>query len=342
MVSHGPDTPDVVGSYHRRWMPGRPRRRTVPDMTLPGGIRRGLRWTGTRDAGIDIALMLGVAVVTIAAVSIASEPGDRRVVPTAVGYLIAAAIGAVLLARRRAPLGVLLVSALLLLTYYSLLPGISPALPLSVALYTATVAGRLRWSLSITAFFVSAGVLVRAVHRHAALVPLLTDTAQQAGLLIAVILLGEAVRSRRGWLVEVQRRLERAEDEREQEAARRVAEERLRIARELHDVLAHTISVITVQAGVAADVMEGDEPDARAALATIRTAGREATTELRATLGVLRADTQAADLAPAPGLDQLPDLLDRARGTGLAVAARIGGDPRPLPAAVELTAYRIV
>jgi signal transduction histidine kinase len=239
---------------------------------------------------------------------------------------------------------VLLASTLALLAYYTLnYPGVPPALPLAVALYSAALAGHLRWGLLVTGFFMAAGFVVVWFKEGEPLLTVLFSFMQQAGLLVALLLLGEAVRSRRAWQAEVRERLARVEAERERDAARQVEHERLRIARELHDVLAHTIAVITVQAGVAADVLEQDQAEARRALGAIRAASREALAELQATVGVLRGgDGHGAPLAPSPGLAQLGDLVAAARAGGLAVEVVTEGEPVPLPAAVDLTAYRIV
>jgi signal transduction histidine kinase len=291
-----------------------------------------------RDAGLAIA----TAVVVAIAIRVASEPDSRP--PDTFAYLLAVVIGAVLLARRRWPLGVLIVTAITLLVYYSLrYPGIPATLPLAVALYTASAAGRLRWSLLVAAFFVSAGLFVRGFREQAPLLPLVVDNTREVTLLGATVLLGETVRSRRLRLAEAQERLRWAETEREREAARRVAEERLRIARELHDVLAHTIAAISVQAGLALDVLDDSPAQARSALGAIRSASRAAMTELKATVGMLRADDDGtAPRSPPPGLDQLAQLFAMVRNAGLRVDVAMTGDPRPLPAALDRAAYRIV
>jgi signal transduction histidine kinase len=291
---------------------------------------------------LDAALAVAVAAVNLIAIGVATEPGARPL--DALAYALAVGYGAVLLARRRWPLGVLLAATVLQLLYYTVgYPGTTPAFSLAVPLYTAAVAGYLRWGLLITAFFMTAGAFVTTVHEGTPAAEVFTGFLPQASLLVTLLLLGEAVRSRRAWQAEVRERLARAEAEREREAARRVEQERLRIARELHDVMAHTISVITVQAGVAAEVLADAPEHAREALATIRAASREAMAELQATVGVLRTgDGQQPPRAPAPGIGQLDSLLEAARGGGLRVQAVVAGDPRPLPPAVDLTAYRIL
>jgi len=161
--------------------------------------------------------------------------------------------------------------------------------------------------------------------------------------LLAFLWLGEAVRARRAYVAELRDRAERAERTREEEARRRVGEERLRIARELHDVVSHSIGVISVQAGVAAHLLRRRPDKADQALAAIRQASDEALGELHAMLGVLRQPGEGqAPLAPAPGLAQLDSLVGRAAMAGVRVEVAVEGEPRPLPPAVDLACYRIV
>lgn len=131
-------------------------------------------------------------------------------------------------------------------------------------------------------------------------------------------------------------------DERDARAREAVSLERSRLARELHDVVAHNVSLMAVQAEGAGRVLEGDQPQVRAALAAIATTGRDTIDELRRLLGILRADGAEAQLAPQPGLADLAPLLDRVRGSGLAVDLTVTGDPIALPAGAQLSAYRIV
>ena len=140
-------------------------------------------------------------------------------------------------------------------------------------------------------------------------------------------------------LQELTRELER---ERELNVARAVADERARIARELHDVVAHTISVVAIQADAAEAALDADPARARGPLQTIRRSATEALTEMRRLLAVLRADEPAGELAPSPGLAQLPALIDRARAAGVQVTLQVAGSARPVPASLDLSAYRIV
>ncbi|AXE85367.1 sensor histidine kinase [Streptomyces sp. Go-475] len=154
---------------------------------------------------------------------------------------------------------------------------------------------------------------------------------------------GDAVRSRRAFVQAIRERAERAERTREEEARRRVAEERLRIARDLHDVVAHHIALVNVQAGVAAHVMDKRPDQAKEALAHVREASRSALNELRATVGLLRqSGDPEAPTEPAPGLDRLDELTGTFRSAGLHIEVARADQDTTLPAAVDLAAYRII
>jgi signal transduction histidine kinase len=131
-------------------------------------------------------------------------------------------------------------------------------------------------------------------------------------------------------------------EQRELQAQAAVTVERGRIARELHDVVAHNVSMMVVQAGAAPRVLSGEQPDVRNALDVIAAAGRETVDEMRTLLGVLRSDDGAVTLKPQPGLADLEHLVDGMREAGLPVTLRIEGTPRPLPPALDLSAFRIV
>jgi signal transduction histidine kinase len=155
--------------------------------------------------------------------------------------------------------------------------------------------------------------------------------------LLLVVLAAEVIRSR----VDQREQRRQVRAEREQRIA---DEQRLAIARELHDVLAHSISLINIQAGVALELLDGDPEQARTALTTIKQTSKEALGEVRQVLGTLRTPgrADAAPRTPAPGLDRLDELVAQARTAGLDVALRTTGTPRTLPQGVELAAFRIV
>jgi signal transduction histidine kinase len=154
--------------------------------------------------------------------------------------------------------------------------------------------------------------------------------------------LGRALRRRRLTAVELRNRAARLEREREERARVAVAEERGRIARELHDVIAHSMSVIVVQAGAAEQILEHDPVRAREALGSIRRAGNDALEEMRRLLGILRHEDEELTLAPQPSIARLDELLGQARAGGLPVELVVDGQPRQLAPGVELAAYRIV
>lgn len=156
-----------------------------------------------------------------------------------------------------------------------------------------------------------------------------------AAWLLLLLAAAEALRGRRERFAEARRA-------REQEARRRASEERLRIARELHDVLAHNISLINVQSGVALHLIDEHPEQARTALAAINEASADALREVRSALSALRGDGEQPPRAPTAGLDGLDELVSRASAGGLDVSLDVRGDRRPLPASVDLAAFRIV
>jgi signal transduction histidine kinase len=156
-------------------------------------------------------------------------------------------------------------------------------------------------------------------------------------------LLGDSMKWRRGFYLALEERAARLECERDAQALLAAATERARIARELHDVVAHSVSVMVVQADGAAFALDSAPQQVRAALGAISGTGRQALTEMRGLLGVLReAGQEPAELAPQPGLDQLADLLEHSRSAGLPVSFAVEGAPCPLPPGTALAAYRVV
>ncbi len=154
--------------------------------------------------------------------------------------------------------------------------------------------------------------------------------------------LGDSMRYRRGYYAALEDKAARLEAERHAQARVAAAAERARIARELHDVVAHHVSVMVVQADGARYAMRSDPDRAEAALGAISGTGRQALAEMRRLLGVLRSDDERSGLAPVPGLGALRELLDQARAAGLEVAYTLTGTPRELPEGAELAAYRVV
>jgi signal transduction histidine kinase len=158
----------------------------------------------------------------------------------------------------------------------------------------------------------------------------------------APLMLGREVYEKRRYLSELEAKAESADRDREEAERRAVRRERARIARELHDVVAHEMTVMTVQAAAARRVLDRRPDEAAQALAAIEDAGHDALTEMRRLLGLLRTDRTDPEFTPQPGLGRLEGLVDQMRDAGLDVAVAIDGEPCQLPAGVDLNAYRIV
>jgi signal transduction histidine kinase len=257
-------------------------------------------------------------------------------------YALVVVGGLSLIWRRRWPLAVLGVTVATTAAYAAAgyVPG-AALVAVYVALYTvATLESRpvavVAGTASVVVLFVSTGAGSPLGWLGG------TNTVMVAGGITAVAV-GMEVAGRRRFVASTIERAERAERDREEEARRRVDAERLRIARELHDVVAHSMSMINVQAGVAAHVMSSRPEQAVEALAAIKVASREGLRELRAILNVLRrVDEDVEGRAPAPRLSQLDALADVTTQAGLPTAVSVSGHPLPLPPTVELAAYRVV
>lgn len=287
-----------------------------------------VRRTFLVDAGLTVAVLVGTAVAMVVA------GGDARGPSGVVVAVITVLLVAPIMVWRRWPLGVLLVSSALMLVYYVLgCPGISPAFPLGVQLFVSALAGRTRWAVGVMAFFFTAGFVFLSLAQHVPLLRLVGNLSPHIALLAVVILLATTIRSRRELAAETRERLRQAEESRERDAARRVAEERLRIARELHDTVAHSMATIAVQAGSALHTLPEDDA-ARSALTAIRATSKDALTEMRGALGMLREP-------PEHRLDRLPKLLDAVRAAGLTVRLDTDGAAK-LDDEVEHAAYRIL
>jgi signal transduction histidine kinase len=214
------------------------------------------------------------------------------------------------------------------------------SLPVVIAIYTLA---QLDQRLRALALAVIAGValaLVRGLLQYRGWSD--ARTAVEPALALAALFLGWAISSHRAYIAEIEARAAQAERTREEEARRQVDAERLRIARDLHDVLAHGIATINIQAGIAAHVLHDRPQHAEQALRTIKRTSGEALRELRGVLGVLRQADESQPRAPAPGLGQLDALLASTTHAGLPTRVSVCGRRRPLPVTVDLAVYRIV
>ncbi|CAM5720894.1 two-component sensor histidine kinase [Streptomyces californicus] len=315
--------------------------------TLSSGFARARRWLRGHPLAFDAALAFG----TLAAMICGSftAPGDGHGppafgarAPELYSVLLMTLSAAALVLRRRRPMQVLAVTGALSVVEYVLMEPPAPVVMGTViALYT--VASRtdrpttwrvgLLTTVAVTATAMLFGSTPWYSQENFAVFA-------WTGLAGAA---GDAVRSRRAFVDAIRERAERAERTREEEARRRVAEERLRIARDLHDVVAHHIALVNVQAGVAAHVMDKRPDQAKEALAHVRDASRSALSELRVTVGLLRqqGDPEAPTEPGSPGLAVLGELVDTFRNAGLPVEVACADRDR-LPAAVDLAAYRVI
>src|SRR3954452_23304904 len=208
-----------------------------------------------------------------------------------------------------------------------------------IALYT--VARHHERRVSLTATAVTALALAVSAASRAAENPFFAIAIYL--VLAAAWAIGDNVRRRHAYLTRVQAREAAIEEEQQERARVAVAEERARIARELHDVISHNVSVMVLQAAAGADVFATHPERSREALGSIEAAGREALAELRRLLTVVdAAGDEGLGMAPAPGLTRLPELVERVRATGLDVSVTVAGDQRELPAGIDFSAYRIV
>jgi signal transduction histidine kinase len=306
-------------------------------MSATGAARRPTRsWLGLVPPGwpSDLAVVLATGVPQVVLTVLASHNLRGRLPLDALGFALLAAGPLALLGRRRWPVATLVFVAAVTVLFFALGYPFGPAwLALLVALFTAIGGGR-RLAAWLTALVAVPAFIGLAALFGRGQVPTLGGILPHLGWLLLVLVVAEAARIRRERLMEAERT--RAEEDR-----RRAGEERLRIARELHDVLAHNISLINVQAGVALHLMDEQPEQSRTALAAIKQASNDALRELRSVLDILRQGAEAPR-APTSGLDSLDGLVANAEAAGLAVRTRVEGTPRPLPAGVDLAAYRIV
>lgn len=279
-----------------------------------------------------LALFAGMAFLA----PISDRLGER----TPLGYGVVVAFVGLLLVRTRFPWVVLAggvaLQCALVFTFTT-----SPVSTLALVVATYTVSARNPWRISVgvgtlvvTALVISLGA---AIGSH--VVPYIVPVTVQVALAVA---LGQTARIRAAYIAEITDRALRAEATREAEARRRVAEDRLRIARDLHDAVAHQITVISLNAGVASSAIV-DRPDAaREALQTIRESSRLVLREIGDMLATLRSPEEAPEAPAARGLTAVTDLVEQFGRSGLAVTYEMSGDPATISTAVDIVAYRVI
>jgi signal transduction histidine kinase len=295
---------------------------------MPSDVRLADRLRHLPPLVVDALLALAVGVVTVISIVVADvdDPSERM---TWWGWALVAVQVVPLVWRRRAPLAVLFVSGLGSLVFgMANLPDPAIQFTLALALYTVAAYRCRRISVPVVLAFVVVGALSFVLDDQADL----ADIAVTYLVGVGAWVVGDSTRSQReraAWLAQRQ----------QDEAQRAAAEERVRIARDLHDVVAHHISVIAVQAEAAQEVLAAHPERAERAMATVAETARTALGELRRMLGLLRSD---AGRAPQPDLGAVDELVASVRGAGLAVEVRTTGPARPVDGVVGVTAYRIV
>ena len=290
-------------------------------------------------------LLILAVVIAVIEVNVAVGGGTGAAPLDALSWVIGAVIALPLLVCRRWPRAVLLITFAEMILFYLLhRRNISPAPLMFTPVYATAVAGYLAWSIAVPAVIMAAGLLAVGLGGNERPVDLLAGFLPSIVIFILAVALGEVVRGRRALAAETARRLALAAEEQRSEAARLLAEERLRIARELHDTVAHSMATITVQAGSALHVLSTRQDDpVREVLATIRDTSKSALGEMRAVLGQLRDDPHGGDVTASPlGLDRLADLRTAVTAAGSPVTVTVEGEQEPLPPAVDHAAYRIL
>lgn len=296
------------------------------------------RYPRLTDAVIVLALLGGVVIGANLV-----GPGESRPQDVWVAEVVAGIACLVLFKARERPRITVVVTTVCSVAVGGLGFILSPLLlaPLMVALYwlAATTDSRTTWVYGgIATVFVVATAIGVDIDKMVAL-----RAIGPALWLLLPLAMGSRNRLRRAWLEAVQARAEHAERTREEEARLRVAEERMRIARDLHDVVAHHMAVANAQAGTAAHLLRSSPELTKKILTDLQATTSTVMLELRDTVGVLRqSGADAQSLEPAPGLAQLPALLEVCRSAGLTVSLETEGEPRELPPGIDLTAYRII
>ncbi|MFA1547188.1 sensor histidine kinase [Actinomadura chokoriensis] len=313
------------------------------------GLRTARAWLQPRPLAADALLAVGLLVVGLPQLFLQELPEgwgyEAFRSPDAGNGLLVVVVTMALTLRRRHPLPVLLfiISGGLLTAALRYPPAMPDVVAFLIAVYSVAAHRGLAQS--------APGGLIGFVYFlvYLLLLPVSSDPVvlvTDSALVIGVWMLGRSLRLRRAYFAELEDRAARLERARGTDARAARIEERSRIARELHDVVAHHVSVMTVQAGAARRIIDRDPGSAREAMSTIEEVGRTALSEMRRIVGVLRTDRDAEqagrELAPQPGLGDLGELLDHVRETGLSVQLWIEGEARPPSPGVDVAAFRLI
>jgi len=315
-------------------------------------LRRIGIWFDRHPTGTDG--MVAAALVGLAFLNLYINWGNDTVLRAALAIALTLLLILPFTLRRRFPLAVLSFMTVAILVYRSLnIPESSFTLyALLLAFFSAGAYGTSPWRdrIRLLSAFATIGYLTYSVFfiGRGWIFPVKTALSQVSVVLAEAFLFGAAwwignvFRIRRIHETELQERTIQLEQERDENARRAVFDERVRIARELHDVVAHHVSVMGIQAGAARRILKQQPEKANEVLSLIEASSRQAVAELQRLLGFLRQESQVDELAPQPSLNQLDVLVKHMREAGLPVEVKIEGEPQPLPPGVDLSAYRIV
>lgn len=319
-----PYTGDMHGSTDRKQTPKGPDARQIEH--VPSWL---------------LDLLLGVAVALVIALVISVELGGTQE-PDLIAYLFAAGFGSLMLVRRRFPVAVLVATMFLLFAYYTLgYPAIGLAVPVAAALYSAAELGHLIAAIAVSIILVIVSTYFRLLGGEPPAY-LGYELVSTVTLMAAAIALGDGTRSRRALRAEQAQTARLIEREHAYRAEQRVQAERVRMARDLHDVIGHSISVISLHTDIAREAVGHDDDQARQALAQVRSAASETMRELRATVKLLRQPMSGEPDRASRSLESLSTLVEHARGSGLAVDVQVDGELARLPARLDTAAYRII
>ena len=287
--------------------------------------------------------LFGAAVALSLALIIATSADPARP-PNLLAYVFALGFGALLMLRRSMPRTVLVLSALGIFAYYALdYPAIGVAIPLMAALFSSAEAGLMGWSIGVALIVFVVSMFYRVLDGGEALGFILGyETVSNVALFTAAIALGYGLRARRLKALQQAEIVKLTENHLAREAELQVQKERERFSRDLHDIIGHTMSVISLQAGVAAEAVGNDDRAASEALARIRTASNRSLRELRSMVRMLRSPADSHDTHRVQSLSAIQELVDAAKGAGIEITTAIELNPSDLSDTVDVAAYRIL
>jgi signal transduction histidine kinase len=305
-------------------------------------MRKAWAWWRRKTRLIDFFFMLPILASSVMMFGSAPVVGPRGVGEKAF-VALTLALCLPLIWRRRWPRAVfLLIVAVAAVQWTAGVVAMPPDWAVLVALYTVASRCGFRWALAAV-ILTETGVIMEVSQQWGFGWTQARSTAAFFSVVVgAVWIFGIYTYTRRAYLRSLEERAARLERERDTQVQVAMAAERARIARELHDVVAHNVSVIVVQADGAAYAIESDKERAKQALEAISATGRTALAEMRRLLGVLRESDEGGSYAPQPGVEQLTDLVDQIRASGLPLRFQIDGVPQELSQGLQLTVFRIV